>query len=125
MFLGSRFQWEIFMVSVRDHTRSRYETGEFVFFVGYRQVGRAPAAAEQRKESGCRTEAPLEVEPGAAVGRKGNPLFQPRHHPAHPPPCFALCAFVAGLPLAGHGGGGCWWASSSALLFSAVFDLWN
>ena len=31
MSLGSRFQWKIFIASVRDHTRSRYETNEFFF----------------------------------------------------------------------------------------------
>ena len=38
MFLGSRFQWKIFIAPVRDHTRSRYETNEFGIFslvVGY------------------------------------------------------------------------------------------
>ena len=34
MFLGSRFQWKIFIASVRDHTRSRYETNEFGIFRG-------------------------------------------------------------------------------------------
>ena len=38
MFLGSRFQWKIFIAYVRDHTRSRYETDEFFFFVGYRET---------------------------------------------------------------------------------------
>ena len=34
MFLGSRFQWEIFIAPVRDHTRPRYETNEFGVFRG-------------------------------------------------------------------------------------------
>ena len=39
-------------------------------------------------------------EPGAGVGRKGHPLFQPRHHPTRSPP--ACCALrVAGSPAAG------------------------
>ena len=35
-----------------------------------------------------------EVEPGAVVGRKGHPLFQPRHHPTRPPPCFNLIDYA-------------------------------
>ena len=39
-------------------------------------------------------------EPGAGVGRKGHPLFQPRHHPTRSPP--ACCSLrVAGSPAAG------------------------
>ena len=38
MFLGSRFQWKIFIASVGDHTRPRYETNEFGFFAGYRET---------------------------------------------------------------------------------------
>ena len=34
MFLGSRFQWKIFMAPVRHHTRPRYETGEFGLSLG-------------------------------------------------------------------------------------------
>ena len=29
MFFGSRFQWKIFMASVRNRIRLRYETNEF------------------------------------------------------------------------------------------------
>ena len=56
-------------------------------------------SASLAEESSCRTEALREVQPGATMGRKGHPLFQPRHHPTQPPPCLALC--VVGLPAAG------------------------
>ena len=47
-----------------------------------------PFHSERQPSRGisCRTEAPREVEPGVAVGHKGHPLFQPRHHPTYPRP---------------------------------------
>ena len=34
MFIGSRFQWKIFIAPVRDQTRPRYETNAFGLFRG-------------------------------------------------------------------------------------------